>query len=167
MLCGEIRPVGAGKRKPQWVERKPGHKHVTTLNGKKGGAAGMTVLMEAEGQSPKVEEGLALKPAPSSLCDAFCQGREGTHCLCWAQSTRPNLGLCVCGREVFVPVSGGGARATAPQCDCYNVPGIKATKCYPSGFRNPRQICIHPVTSRLLSSMPSLDALGQVSSSYH
>lgn len=44
---------------------------MTTLNGKKGGAAGMTVLIEAEGQSPKVEEGLALNPAPSSVGDAL------------------------------------------------------------------------------------------------
>lgn len=27
--------------------------------------------MEAEGQNPKVEEGLALKPAPSSVGDAL------------------------------------------------------------------------------------------------
>lgn len=44
---------------------------MTTLNGKKGGAAGMPVLMEAEGQSPKVEEGLALRLAPSSVGDVL------------------------------------------------------------------------------------------------
>lgn len=71
MPRGEIRPLAGGKRKPQWAERKPGHRPVTTLTGKKGGVSGMPVLVEADGQN--LEEGLALKPGPFKC--GCCQDR--------------------------------------------------------------------------------------------
>lgn len=107
MAHGEIRPLGGGKRKLQWFERKPGHKYGTTLNEEKGGAAiGTPVLTRAEGQSPKLEGWLS-SPAPSSVGVAL--PRQGTHCPCWWWVVGQNpqgqhLGLCVFGggRDVFL-----------------------------------------------------------------
>lgn len=103
---GEIRPPGDGKRKLQWVERKPGHKHVTTFSGKKGGAAGMLVLMGHEGRALNQRKGWHLQ-----AWELPCQDRSPTTCAddvgYQGRIARPKSRLvCVWGREVFVPVWG-------------------------------------------------------------